>query len=233
MNLLTGGLLGGGGSLLQGIMGMSNARDARQHQDNMAKKKYQWMMQDLEKAGLNPILMAGSGMGTPGAGGAQIGMPQIPNIGMDAMAGATSAQQIEESQTVVDKVEAETDIYIKELEIKGVILNQENQRFLQEKINTIIKGIQRDQERERLTQEQWKAKVAGLKKTGVDHIVKWIKSIPTVQGNIDLNAITQSLIDRIMASVGIEPWGTSPGSLSGTEFDAGVKKGPTAGGGGW
>ena len=98
MGLLEVGILGAAGGVVEGAMGVSNARANRGLQKQMARNKYQYMMKDLEKAGLNPILMAGSGMGTPGVGGASGGGTiSPPNIGLAGLEGASAAKGIEKA----------------------------------------------------------------------------------------------------------------------------------------
>lgn len=89
------------GSVISGLTGMATAKQSRKYGEKMAGNKYQYMMRDLKAAGLNPILMASSGMGQPGTGGANMGMPNIPDLGATANSAkqAGAAQQQADNQT--------------------------------------------------------------------------------------------------------------------------------------
>lgn len=65
---LSGGLLDFGGKFAEDMfIGDSNAKQAFDQQKGFYKNRYQWMMKDMAKAGLNPILAAGSaGFNTSG-----------------------------------------------------------------------------------------------------------------------------------------------------------------------
>ena len=55
-DVITAGLLGFGGSLMSGLFGQSSADAAMAFQREAMQNRYQWTMQDLRKAGLNPML---------------------------------------------------------------------------------------------------------------------------------------------------------------------------------
>ncbi len=77
-----------GGSVLSGLFGSSSASRSMRFQKQMAKNAHQWEVEDLRKAGLNPIL---SGTGGPGARASGGAMPPIPDFGTAAQA----AQMVE------------------------------------------------------------------------------------------------------------------------------------------
>lgn len=60
MDPVTGSLISAG---IQGIFGISSANKQWQRQKEMMKNAHQWEVQDLRKAGLNPILSATGGNG--------------------------------------------------------------------------------------------------------------------------------------------------------------------------
>ncbi len=99
LTLAAGSLLGGlGGSLLSGIFGRSSAKKSMAFQREMAKNAHQYEVEDLRKAGLNPIL---SGTGGPGARASGGAMPQTPDFGGTAIASMMAKANIKniEAQT--------------------------------------------------------------------------------------------------------------------------------------
>lgn len=81
-----GGILGGipgaalsfGGKFLEdAFIGDSNAKDAYKRQQNFYRNRYQWMMEDMRQAGLNPILAAGSA-GFSTSGTPSVSMASMP-----------------------------------------------------------------------------------------------------------------------------------------------------------
>lgn len=72
-----GGLFGMAGSLGSAAMAAKEAKRNRKFQERMAKTKYQYTMEDMKKAGLNPILAyKGIGGGTPSGS-----MAAVPDLG--------------------------------------------------------------------------------------------------------------------------------------------------------
>lgn len=89
LELLGGGLGLAGGLLQQGF----SARQAQRQMDfqrEMSSTVYQRGVEDMRKAGINPILAAGN-VSTPGASGA---MAEGVNVGGSALSGMASAAEI-------------------------------------------------------------------------------------------------------------------------------------------
>lgn len=97
IGMAAGALLGGVGSYLSGS---SSARYA----ERSYKHRYRWMVNDLQKAGLNPMLAVSQSPGSPP-------QPNFPNMGEDMAEGArtgveaASAAQLAKQQT--DLLEAQ------------------------------------------------------------------------------------------------------------------------------
>lgn len=89
---MIGALIGAGASLLGGIMQNSAAKSAAAKQMAFQKEtlqhQYQWGMEDMRKAGLNPILAYKQG----GAGSAAGSSYTPQNVGSAAVQGASTAQ---------------------------------------------------------------------------------------------------------------------------------------------
>lgn len=84
MSALLSGLLGAGGSLIQGLFGQSSAQASMDFQREVLQNRNQWMVQDLRKAGLNPILAAGA----TSSGSALGAQAHIDNPGEKAVSSA-------------------------------------------------------------------------------------------------------------------------------------------------
>lgn len=97
MSALLSGLLGAGGALLQGLFGQSSAQASMDFQKEVLQNRNQWMVQDLKKAGLNPILAAGA-TSSGSAAGAQA---HIDNPGEKAV---SSAMQYKLADIAKDKL---------------------------------------------------------------------------------------------------------------------------------
>ena len=120
-----GGLFGGLGSMFgSGISAAASAkiaRDNRKWQERMTKHRYQYQMQDMRAAGLNPMLAFGaSPPSTPTPA-----MPNIPDFGASMAKGASAASQLLLQKEQARKVGNEADIlgieaYIKALGLKGI-----------------------------------------------------------------------------------------------------------------
>lgn len=61
-----GGLIGGIiDSIVGPIMGVVNAKKAWKRQKKIMKRRIQWMVKDMQKAGINPMILAGGGISAP------------------------------------------------------------------------------------------------------------------------------------------------------------------------
>lgn len=109
---ILGALIGGGASLLGGMMQNSAAQNAAakqmEFQKEMSDTSYQRAMEDMRKAGLNPILAykQGGAAVTPGS-------TYVPsNIGAAAAEGASkgvsSAVQAQQAQSQIEAIQAQT-----------------------------------------------------------------------------------------------------------------------------
>ena len=111
---LFGGILGKAVDLGAGFLGKQsedkyigdpNSASAYRRQKDFYKSRYQWMMQDMEKAGLNPILAAGSaGFSTSGTPTVQMTAKPSADYGSDF---ASSAKNIEEMGLIQEKSKTE------------------------------------------------------------------------------------------------------------------------------
>ena len=104
MDPLTGALIAGGGSLIQGLASYKSAQKQMKFQREMSNTAYQRQMADLRAAGINPMLAAKLG-GASTPGGASY---SIPNIGEAAVQGYSSATTAKQTEALTAKTEQET-----------------------------------------------------------------------------------------------------------------------------
>lgn len=103
-----GGLLSFGGSLFSGFSNQSSANKSLAWQQDFAKNKYQYMVQDLKAAGLNPMLATGASPGS--TGGAQSTMENPGTAAVEGYRSANSAkvaQQQQANQNALTKAQVE------------------------------------------------------------------------------------------------------------------------------
>jgi hypothetical protein len=104
---LIGSILGAVGSLAGGLIDRDTSLkgQSRQaaHTERMYKHRYQWQMEDMAKAGLNPILAyRQSPPGPTGIGGAS------SNIASAAATGVSSAVALRRVKAEIDNIRADT-----------------------------------------------------------------------------------------------------------------------------
>lgn len=106
--MLAAGLISAGGALLQGLFGQSSAQASMDFQREVLQNRNQWMVQDLRKAGLNPILAAGA----TSSGSAPGAQAHIDNPGEAAVSSAMQYKlaDIAKDKLITDQREAESRI---------------------------------------------------------------------------------------------------------------------------
>ena len=89
----SGAFIGGGaigGSALSSALAFAQQEDQQDFLKKMYKHRYQWARKDMEKAGLNPILMFSGGKAhAPMSGGGQL--PSLPDFGKTFTSAAEAA----------------------------------------------------------------------------------------------------------------------------------------------
>lgn len=107
--LVTGSLiLGGaglGGSWLSGSMNANEARRQRKFAAATMKNKYQWAVQDLIKAGINPLMAAMTGQ--PLASGSSA---TYPDFGQSLTSGVSSAVALKQAESNIKNIDINTEI---------------------------------------------------------------------------------------------------------------------------
>lgn len=99
-----------GTALVGGLMARDNQEDAQAHAIQVAQNKYQWTMEDMRKAGLNPMLAYSQGASASPSSA----MAAAPNFAQAFMADAsqqqaeTSARQVELNEKQIDAVVEKT-----------------------------------------------------------------------------------------------------------------------------
>lgn len=173
--VVAGALIGGGASLLGGLFGDSSAKKAarRAAEQNIyqLKHQHQWEVEDLRKAGLNPILSGtgGGGSGTISTPVAQTGQTgkAMSEIGQKMMDRQLFNAQIENLQVNTAKTQAETE----NARTIGVDLEntndmkwgtgtekgqvyKENQAKIEEAVTRVLEGRQRVESAKETTRKE-------------------------------------------------------------------------------
>lgn len=125
-DVITAGLLGFGGSLMSGLFGQSSADASIAFQREAMQNRYQWTMQDLRKAGLNPMLAIGgmTGSGIPSGATARMDNPGAAAV---QSAAAAKAMQIAERQQHNQDIQAQSVVGVNEAqsaELQAETLNE-------------------------------------------------------------------------------------------------------------
>jgi hypothetical protein len=103
-------IIGGGMSLLGGILGNQARRDEAQSAQGFSAEqyahRYQTQVKDLQAAGLSPMLAYSQGPGASPTGVAA----QVDNVGSAAAAGAQAAMSTHMTQAQIDNIKADTEL---------------------------------------------------------------------------------------------------------------------------
>ena len=103
------------GSAVQNHYNSANAAQANQWNVENYKHRYQWAVEDMRRAGLNPILAATNGIGgsISGASAASVGMSDIGSTMNSARAASAAERQAKNAENLlisqIDKNAAESD----------------------------------------------------------------------------------------------------------------------------
>lgn len=110
------GMAGTLGSLgAQFGLNYASAKQAQDFAKDMFQNRFQWMMKDMKKAGLNPILAyREAGPGTPSASGG-FQPPQVPDMGSSARAAMLELQSLEKLKADTAKSNAEATLIEKQV----------------------------------------------------------------------------------------------------------------------
>ena len=129
------GLLGGsiaGGIFASNSASSNNARNIR-FQREAAQNAHQWEVNDLRKAGLNPILSAG-GAGAKPAGGSSIAVPNpLQDAANTALAAERQDVELDNMKATETKIKAEAHKAVSEVNKNDAITR--NQDIIQKHLN--------------------------------------------------------------------------------------------------
>lgn len=147
---LAGGLLGGIGSLFSGYSAKQAARDQMDFQERMSSTAHQREVEDLKKAGLNPVLSAGGGASSPA--GASWSMPNpLSDVGAGVASSAKmmafdlpqleSQLRLQEAQRHLSLEQADkatADAAVSIAEASNVTADTDVKRMLKKKMETML-----------------------------------------------------------------------------------------------
>lgn len=102
-SLLDVGMWGGNAAL-----GWAAQEDAQDFAKTVLKKQIRWRVNDMKKAGINPILAVGSGMGGAGGGGGAMMRPPDLLQGTSARSQASTAKRRQKKEA--DVMDAQIDL---------------------------------------------------------------------------------------------------------------------------
>lgn len=132
------------GSIYGAERSASSAREMMRFQKHMYRHRHQYEVQDLRKAGLNPILSAG---GSPGGapGGAQV---DYPNVAADAVGSAVQLRLLKAQTKLIEEQARKTEA---EADIKGVYgpVLKETKSRLEQGVNSAKEVIERTKKNRR------------------------------------------------------------------------------------
>jgi len=113
MDPITGGLVSTG---IKGLFGIGSANKAYTRQKEMMKNAHQWEVQDLRKAGLNPILSATGGNGASASAPASA---DTPDLDLASASAAKNELKIAQQNADTNKQNADTQKNVGESTVKS------------------------------------------------------------------------------------------------------------------
>lgn len=128
------------GSLVSGLIGRSNQEDAQDHAATVAQNKYQWMVQDMQKAGLNPMLSYSLGANaTPSPAIAH--MPDLGSSYNQATTAAAASKQADTAESVGNATVSKTKQEIVNLQSANAQVLQATDNLRIEYQNLVKQGL--------------------------------------------------------------------------------------------
>lgn len=148
---IAGGLLGGLGSLFSGYSAKQAARDQMAFQERMSSTAHQREVEDLKKAGLNPVLSAMSG-GASSPGGASWSMPnpgselgasvsssaKMMALELPALESSLRLQAAQRHLTLEQADKATADAAVSMAEAANVTADTDVRRMMLKKLETML-----------------------------------------------------------------------------------------------
>lgn len=130
------------GNLVEGVFGKSQQEDAQDHAREFAQNKHQWEMQDLQKAGLNPMLGMLKGTTSAGPSSATASTPQFGQSVVSAAQAAKAREEVEfvRAQTETAKTQAAKNAADANLATAQTLVAQEQIPHVRAQVDYSISG---------------------------------------------------------------------------------------------
>jgi len=171
-SMAAAGLLGGlslAGSGMSAGVSAVNTNQAWKRQKKVMKRQIQWRVKDLRKAGLNPVLAAGAGLG--GGGAPSVATPMTPDFGQALSSGARAGLEAARNKSVVKNTLAQAGAATAQANAQNAVADRqrvgiETERAQQSQLRAAAESQAANAEATRVNAELMRARMPEAKAIG-------------------------------------------------------------------